>query len=143
MECNLNFYAMVKDVLIEQDKSFEDLENAQIIPRRSFYQFKACTPYLSAVIKIANFLQVSLDYLTGRSTKNVYKKYCEDQCGFYNKLTSFLSSSNISQSKLSRDLSISRPNFTYWKQGTLPKLETLITLSNYLNCSIDDLLDVE
>jgi len=48
---------------------------------------------------------------------------------------------NISQQKFAEEVPISRPNFTYWKKGKLPKFETLINIANYLNCSIDEFLD--
>lgn len=139
----LNFKNLLGEVLAEQNKTFADLEQANVICERSFYQFKDYTPYLYKIIEIANYLEISLDYLTGRTSENHFKPYKIPQEKFYNKLISLLKSYNISQSKLSREVKISRPNFTYWKNGTLPKLNTLVAIATYLNCSIDDLLDNE
>lgn len=139
----LNFKNLLEEILIEQNKTFTDLEEANIICERSFYQYKDYTPYLHTVINIANFLKISLDYLTGRTSENRFKPYKIPQENFYSKLTSLLKSYNISQSTLAREAKISRPNFSYWKNGTLPKLSTLVAIANHLNCSIDDLLDNE
>jgi len=138
-----NFLDLLKDVLLETGKSFKDLEEAGILHSRTFYQYKDNTPNLLTIIKIANFLNVSLDYLTGRSSVNDFSQYKEEQKNCYENILSILRENNISQSQLSRDTKIGRPNFTYWKQGRLPKLNTLILLANYLSCSIDEFLDLE
>ncbi|MCM1534149.1 MAG: helix-turn-helix transcriptional regulator [Corallococcus sp.] len=139
----LNFKTLLNNVLVEQNKTFAELENCGVIGRRAFYQYKNYVPHLSTVIKIANHLQVSLDYLTGRTNDNGFRTYKTEQTNFYYKLIGILKSDDISQSEMSREIPVSRPNFTYWKQGKLPKLETLVAIANYLNCSIDDLLDLE
>lgn len=139
----LNFKSILSEILEERDKTFADLEENNIISERTFYQYKNYTPYLTTVIKIANYLNVSLDYMSGKTSENHFKPYKETQIGFYDKLIKLLSAYNISQSKLAREINISRPNFHYWKNGKLPKFDTLIALATYLNCSIDDLLDTE
>ena len=138
-----NFKDLLIDILDEKQKTLKDLENANILGKKSFYNFDSFSPYLSTVIKIANYLEVSLDYLSGNTTENNFKKYKEDQNNFYNNIINLMKALNISHVKLSKDLEISRPNFSYWKKGTLPKFSTLLELSNYLDCSIDDFLDFE
>lgn len=138
-----NFSEQLLDILNEQGKSYKDLENANIISKRSYYQYKTYTPFLPTILKIANYLNVSLDYLSGRKSENYFKKYKIEQNGFYNNLSNILEKLKISQSKFSEDLSIGRTNFTYWKQGSFPKYSMLIDIANYLNCDIDELLDVE
>lgn len=66
----LNFKNILSEILDEKNKSFADLEENNIISERTFYQYKDYTPYLPTVIKIANYLEVSLDYLTGRTSEN-------------------------------------------------------------------------
>lgn len=139
----LNFKNILGDVLSEQNKTFADLEAANIISERTFYQYEKYTPYLPTVIKIANYLKVSLDYLSGRTHENCFKRYKEIQTDFFGNLMSILQAYNISQSKLAREAKFSRPNFQHWKSGKLPKFDTLVSIAAYLNCSIDDLLDTE
>ena len=45
--------------------------------------------------------------------------------------------------KLAKDICIGRSNFSYWKNGKLPKFETLIMFAKYLECYIDDFMDFE
>lgn len=138
-----NFVELLKDVLSENDKTINDLENAGIIPERSFYEYETFTPFLPTILRIANYLKVSLDYFVGKSSKNNYKKYKIDNIKFYEHLCANLKALNITKSKFANDLGIGRPNFTYWKNGSLPKLKLLIEISNYLGCDIDELLETE
>lgn len=137
------FSNLVLEVLNEQGKTFSDLEKDGIICKRSFYQYKDFTPFLPKVLEIANYLQVSIDYLCNKATSNNYKKYSLAQDQFLDKLNNQLKIASISKFKLAKDLSLGRANFTYWENGSIPKLSTLVEISNYLNCDIDDLLEHE
>ncbi|MBQ8431067.1 MAG: helix-turn-helix transcriptional regulator [Clostridia bacterium] len=137
-----NFYEMVFDALEENHKTFKDLEDAGVIKERVYYQFKDFTPFLPQVLKIANFLEMSLDYITNRDSKNKFKKY-KTKPNFYINLKRLLNNSQIKQCNLEKELNLGRSNFTYWKNGSLPKLNTIIQIADYLKCSIDDLLDYE
>ena len=69
-----NFKDLIDDILLEQGKTYKELEDAGVICRRTFYQYKSFTPYLETVLKIANYLKVPLDYIVGRSTVNDFRK---------------------------------------------------------------------
>lgn len=112
----MKFLDLLNDVLLEKDKSLKDLEKDGIICERTFYRYNNFTPYLPAILKICNYLNISLDYLAGRTDENKFKTYNLKPTNFYNKLMKILNENEISQSKLSKDLHISRPNFTYWKK---------------------------
>lgn len=134
---------LILDVMNEQGKSIKDLENAGILGKNTFYIFYKTAPSLNTIIKIANFLKVSIDYILDKSQDNYFKKYKLDQTNFYNNLKRMMEISHISQLQLCKDLNISRTNFSRWNNGTSPSVTKLITLSNYLNCNIDDLLECE
>ncbi len=138
-----NFKSLLDDILLEKGKTYEDLVAESVINERSHYQYNEFTPYLTTIIKIANYLEVSLDYLSGITTNNNFKKYNNKQSNIYKNITQALKARNISQNKISKELPIGRSNFTYWKQGKLPKYITLIEIANYLDCSIDEFLDKE
>ena len=138
-----NFVEMLLEALQEKGKTIKDLEDNGIIPKRSFYQYKSYTPFLTSILKIANYLEMSLDYFADRTNVNNFKTYKIEHQDFYLNLMSFIKQAQISQSKLAKDLEIGRPNFSYWKNGSLPKFRTLIEIANYLNCNIDDLLETE
>ena len=38
---------------------------------------------------------------------------------------------------------MNKDNVTNWKNGAVPKLSTIIKIAEYLDCNIDDLMDVE
>lgn len=137
------FSESLKDILIEKNKTFKDLAKDGIIANRTFYHYDCYTPFLPTILKIANYLKVSLDYLTNRISYNNFKVYSLNQTNFYKNLMDNLKDQNISQNKFAKDLKIGRANFTYWKHGKLPKLESLILIADYLNINIDDLLDFE
>ena len=105
--------------------------------------FSKTAPSLNTMIKIANFLEMSIDYILYKSEDNHFKKYKLNQTNFYNNLKRNMQLLNISQSQLCKDLNISRTNFSRWNNGTSPSITKLITLTNYLNCTINDLLDFE
>lgn len=133
-----NFYELLSDVLNEKGKSFIDLENAGVIAPRTFYQFKKTTPFLPTIVKIANYLEVSLDYLAGRDDNNKFAPI--KQINFYQNLINLMRLSKITQSKLAKELNFGRPNFQYWKNGSLPKFSLLIEMANYFGTSIDELV---
>ena len=139
----LNFDELILDAMNEKSKSIKDLENAGILGKNSFYIFSKTAPSLNTMIKIANFLEMSIDYILYKSEDNHFKKYKLNQTNFYNNLKRNMQLLNISQSQLCKDLNISRTNFSRWNNGTSPSITKLITLTNYLNCTINDLLDFE
>ena len=138
-----NFQALLNDVLVEKSKSFHDLESEGIICERSYYQFDEFTPFLSTVIKIANYLEVSLDYLAGRATHNNFRRYKNSQTNISQNIAKVLKERKISQRQLERDTDVSRTNFVRWKNGSMPKFSTLVEIANYLKCSLDDFLEIE
>ena len=136
-----NYYELILDALNESDKTIKDLEDKGILGKNTFYIFKTTAPSLKTIIKIANFLNMSIDYILDRTEENKFKQYTLHQSRFYSNLKRMMAS--ISQAKLCKDLNISRTNFSRWANTTRPSLEKLISLANYLSCSIDDLLEHE
>lgn len=135
-----NFYDLLMDALNEKGKSYKDLIKAGIIKEKAVYDYKLATPYLEQILEIANYLEISLDYLFELKSENHFNHYEIGKINFYKNLSTILSTSNISWRKLSVDLKLSRGNFDNWKKGVLPKIKTLIKLATYLRCDIDDLL---
>lgn len=136
-----NYYELILDALNESEKTIKDLEENGILSKNTFYIFKRTAPSLIVMIKIANFLNMSIDYILDRTTDNKFKKYSLTQSKFYTYLDKIMMS--ISQSQLCKDLGISRTNFSRWANGTKPTLAKLIILANYLHCNIDELLEHE
>ncbi|MCI8555925.1 MAG: helix-turn-helix domain-containing protein [Clostridia bacterium] len=138
-----NFVEMIKEVLIEKNKSLIDLEDSRVLGKNTFYIYSNSMPSLRTALKICNFLEVSIDYLLDKSNEVNFKKYDLMNIGFYQNLNRLMNFYQISQYKICFDIGISRTNFSRWKNGTLPSLEILEKISQYLNCSIDELLNHE
>ena len=137
----VNFIKAVSDVLEEQGKTTKDLFDAGIVSQNTFYKYNQRNPSLRTLTKIANFLQVSIDYLFQTSNVNDFHPYSFSQQTFYENLMSLIKSANISCRKFSKDLHYSRDNILRWKNGTEPSLACLFEIADYFHCSVDDLLN--
>ena len=127
----------------EKGVTIKDVESNGILSKNSFYLFLRSDPSLETLIKLANYLEVSIDYIVGNTTENKFHKYKSNQSNFYNTLITTLKSYGINKSKLCKDLGMSRTTIYRWKAGTAPSYSSLITLAKYLRCNIDDLLEHE
>ena len=97
-------------------------------------------PSLKTLFNIANYLKVSINYLFELTDINNFVEYDIKNIPFYNNLNMFIKSKNISNRKFCKDLNFSRDNIIRYKKGVLPNLGTLIQISNYFSCTIDELL---
>ena len=138
-----NFVSLVKEVLEEKGMSTQNLFDDGVISENTFYKYKHRYPNLTTLLKIANYLCVSVDYLFGLSDENKFKPYSLEQKKLYNNIVSLIENSKISQRKFSKDLNYSRVNLLRWKKGTSPNVQSLIEISKYFNIPIDDLLNKE
>lgn len=137
----MDFISLVKNALEEENKSLEDLFKDQIVSKDTFYKYRQRDPSLSTIIKIANYLKVSIDYLLEIKDENSFSApYIYDSKIFYDNLLSLIGVNKISCRKFCKDLNYSRDNVLRWKKGAIPRVSNLIEISNYFNCSIDDLL---
>lgn len=139
----INCFEMFKDALEERNLTIKSLENNGILRKGTFYNFSTYCPSLTNAIKIANFLEMSLDYILGRTDINSFRKYKENQSNFYKLYKNTLKLYHISNYKLTKAINIAENNIIKWKNGATPKFSTIIMIAEYLNCSIDDLLEKE
>ena len=138
-----NFISEVKEVLEEKSLSIQNMFDDGIISENTFYKYKHRYPSLKTLIKVANYLCVTVDYLFEMSNENNFKPYSLEQKNLYANIISLIENSGISQRKFSKDLHYSRVNLLRWKKGMHPSVQTLIEISKYLNYPINDLLDKE
>ncbi len=136
----MDFISIVKNILEERNKSTEDLFNDKIISKNTFYKYKQRNPSLKTLIKIANYLEVSIDYLYELSDENNFKPYSENQTEFYNILLNLINTSGISIRKFCKDLNYSKDNVIRYKKGVEPSVRTLLEIAKYFQCSVDELL---
>ena len=136
----IDFMASVKNVLEEQGKTFQDLFKDRVVSENTFYKYRQRFPSLSTITKIANYLEVSLDYLFEFTFENKFVPYTTPGLNFYNNVMSFLKKRNVSGRKFCRELNCSRNNLNFWKNGTEPTVQTVLEVAKYFNCLVDDLL---
>ena len=138
-----NYFELFSDVLKEKGFTIDDLTKNKVIKPNVFYEFSKYCPSLANGINFANFVEVSLDYIFELTNENNFKKYKLSQTNFYNKLTSVLNQLNIKRTQLSKTLGLSRTTFLRWKNGSVPKLSTVLEIAKIVGCHIDDLLETE
>ena len=136
----LDFINKVKNTLEENGKSLQDLFNDKIVSKNTFYKYKQRYPSLNTLIKIVNYLKVSIDYLFENSNENKFNDYSFDSRIFYDNLTSYINKKGISYRQFCKELNYSRDNLIRWKNGTEPSVQTLIEISKYFQCLIDELI---
>ena len=129
----------IVEILQERNISIPDFCKMAKIGKNAIYELDDFTPSLPNVLKIADTLKISLDYIAGLTEKAEFnlKEYTFK---FYENLKNELRLQNISQNKFMRDLNYSTEAFTRWKYGSIPHFSTVIEIANYLNTSIDYLI---
>lgn len=137
----IDFIDAVKNILDEQGKTIDLMFSDGVISKNTFYKYRQRQPSLPTLIKVANYLQTTIDYMYGLSDKNHFTPYTTSQDNFYHTLTNMISHSHISRRRFCQDLHYSKDNIIRYKNGTQPNVRTLFEIADYFGCTIDDLLD--
>ena len=136
----IDFIKLVENILEEQGKTKQDLFDNNVVSENTFFKYRQRYPSLKTVIKISNYLNVSLDYLFEFSNKNHFKEYDIDNLKFYENLISFINNKKISARKFCKDLGYAKDNILRWKNGIQPTIQRLLEMTDYFGCSLDDLI---
>ncbi|MCM6841536.1 helix-turn-helix domain-containing protein [Lactococcus lactis] len=91
-------------------------------------------PNIEMLVRIADYFDVSLDYLLGGKMKNITEEFslCLKKLSMKRKL---------SQKQIAEELKISQQQYSKWEGGIITtNAETLVRLANYFDVSIDYLL---
>lgn len=62
---------------------------------------------------------------------------------FYDNFIGLCKQKGVSPSVAVKSIGLGTPNATYWKRGSIPKLETVKKLAEYFEVTIDDLMSEE
>lgn len=97
-------------------------------------------PSLQSLVKIADMLNISIDYLLGVS--DVEKFYrAEERSSFHNRLEQLSSESGVKYSQISHSMPFPNSYFYDWiREGTIPSLEYLRAIAEYFGVSVDYML---
>lgn len=138
-----DFINLIKNVLDEQGKTVDCLFCDKVISKDTFYKYKQRNPSLQTLIKLANYLKVSVDYLYELSDVNDFKPYSNDQSGFYFNLKEWINKKKISDRQFCKDMHFQKDIVGRYKNGVEPSVRTLLEIAKYFGCSTDDLLKRE
>ena len=91
-------------------------------------------PNIEMLVRIADYFDVSLDYLLGGKMKNITEEF--SLC-----LKKLRMKRKLSQKQIAEELKISQQQYSKWEGGIItPNAETLVRLADYLDVSVDYLL---
>lgn len=136
----IEFISAVKNILEESGTTIDIIFEKGVISKNTFYKYRHRNPSLKTLIKVANFMCVSIDYLYELSDTNNFKKYSQDQRGFYQILQNYINKANLSNRQFCKELNYQKDALTRYKQGVYPSLRTLFEIASFFGCSVDDLL---
>lgn len=101
------------------------------------------TPNSDNLEKLANFFNVSTDYLIGLSDTKTTAQAIEipNTSTFAQRLKALRKEAGLTQKEIAEQLGIKQPTYAQWENGRVkPKAETLEKFSNFFNVSTDYLL---
>lgn len=98
------------------------------------------TPSSRALIKLADYMNVSLDYMLGlKKDKSIIRSGCAEK--FVRRVNGLQTPEGITSYRLAKECGMGTSAISKWKDmKRLPQLETLIKLSQIFDCSVDYLV---
>lgn len=97
-------------------------------------------PNGETLLKIADYLGVSVDYLLGRTEEpQVINQYNNGDM-FYERFVQLCARNNEKPTTVLKKIGVSSGNLNNWKNGTSVKSDILMQLSEHFNVSVDYLL---
>lgn len=97
-------------------------------------------PSTRSLIKIADYVEESIDYLIGLTNKSVSAKSL-DSINFQDRIKDLIIENHTKKGTVAAATGISRSLFNSWeKNNYIPSIEILFQLSKYFSVSIDYLL---
>lgn len=141
MPISTTFQKRINELVAEADLKKVDLAKAGNFDYRSLsnalvYGIIPTTPTL---IKMADYFNVSLDYLLGRTNKNDYTE--PSNISFQERFEQLCTEKGVTHYKVSQDCFFDKSNISHWlSKGYLPTLEILDMITKYFKVSIDYIL---
>ena len=97
-------------------------------------------PTAASAVKVADYLDCSLDYLFGRSSQREFIR-AASPVSFKARLKDILCAQSTSRYKIARACGIEPSLMSKWLlNGCMPKIESMLKLADYFNCSLDYLV---
>lgn len=141
METEWKTGARITELLAERNISNKTFAQAIGVNVSTVGRWKRNAKYmrLSQILKIADYFNCSLDFLVGRSEKDIdfQPKECPP---FYKHFRMLLEEKGISRNKINQETRIKSSHFVDWKNGADPHIFSLIELADYLDITLDVLV---
>ena len=136
------FCEILKDMIDEKEISLRKLSIESGVSATQYSKYlKGAYPTISVAVKIANYFNCSLSYLFGLIDNDDVKfTNSYDISKFLQRYENILKENNITHWKFCRETGFSESSIRHWKYGQVPKVETLILISQYFGVSIDYLV---
>ena len=100
-------------------------------------------PYLDTIIKLADYLHCSIDYLLGR-TDDCSEKTYKSCPPFAERLEELRKKKNFTSQYVYSQDGISKSSYYSWRRGeSMPTLENLVALAKVFDCSVDKMIGRE
>ena len=111
--------------------------NKEIVTRATVY---GIVPSVKSLIKLADYLQVSISYLLGENNDDDFY-LSENPSNFHKRLEQLANENGVTYATVSNKMRFAKNSIYEWiRTGSLPSLEYAIELSEYFDVSIDYLL---
>ncbi|HFD2043956.1 TPA: helix-turn-helix domain-containing protein [Clostridium perfringens] len=127
----------LKELRNEKELSQKELANIlQVAPSTiSMWEQDKREPDGDMIMKIANYFDVSTDYILGRNNNTNSYKYTKE---LGKRLKSLRESKNLLSKDLAKIMNVEPPTITNWEKGNrFPKEDILIKLADYFDVSLD------
>ena len=128
---------MGKEVKVKDLQEYLNFNSTSLIYK---WINNSCTPSFEYLVKLADFFNVNIDYLIGR-TESLEKTTPQKLPEFSTHFKKVLNDQKSSQYQLLKDNIVSNGHLNSWLNlKNLPSTDNLIRLADYLKISIDELI---
>lgn len=141
MPISTKFQKRINELVADSELKNADLAKAGKFDYRSLSNalVYGIIPTTSTLIKIADYFNVSIDYLLGRTDKNDFFEMSNST--FQQRFEELCKEKVVTHYKVSQDCFFDKSNVSRWlSKGYLPTLEILDMITKYFNVSIDYIL---
>ena len=141
MPISTKFQKRINELVADSELKNADLAKAGKFDYRSLSNalVYGIIPTTSTLIKIADYFNVSIDYLLGRTDKNDFFEMSNST--FQQRFEELCKEKGVTHYKVSQDCFFDKSNISRWlSKGYLPTLEILDMITKYFNVSIDYIL---
>ncbi len=141
MPISTKFQKRINELASDSELKNADLAKAGKFDYRSLSNalVYGIVPTTSTLIKIANYFNVSIEYLLGRTDKSDFTELSNST--FQQRFEELCKEKGVTHYKVSQDCFFDKSNISRWlSKGYLPTLEILDMITKYFNVSIDYIL---